>query len=179
MICWDSLGLLVFKNIIALIIEQRWLCSSRSKDILPPVLIQCRQHRWSTQPLSVLRTAAKDAQGDFYKQFVICNKSWYIYSHKIFSGVVEKCSMPSRCSARPRYIYLPEEKVPSQKELDFCAWRWPLLDAKDKKVERNIWFTFIHYPSDIKTVKVYHKACFTCGNCKRPLDRLTFMSKLK
>ena len=73
--------------------------------------------------------------------------------NNFFSGVVEKCSTPSRCSARPRYIYLPEEKVPSQKELDFCAWRWPLLDAKDKKVERNIWLTFIHYPSDIKTVK--------------------------
>ena len=77
---WDSLGLLVFKNIIALIIEQRWLCSSRSKDILPPVLIQCRQHRWSTQPLSVLRTAAKDAQGDLYKQFVICFKFWYVFT---------------------------------------------------------------------------------------------------
>ena len=99
--------------------------------------------------------------------------------NNFFSGVVEKCSTPSRCSARPRYIYLPEEKVPSQKELDFCAWRWPLLDAKDTKVERNIWLNFINYPSDIKIVKVYHKACFTCGNCKRPLDRLTFMSKLK
>ena len=63
--------------------------------------------------------------------------------------------------------------------LNFCSWRWPLLDAKDTKVERNIWLNFIHYPSDIKIVKVYHKACFTCGNCKKPLDRLTFISKLK
>ena len=81
LIRWDSLGLLAFKNIIALTIKQCWLCSSRSKDILPPVLIQCRQHRWSTQPLSALRTAAKDAQGDFYKQFVI---SFDMYSYNKF-----------------------------------------------------------------------------------------------
>ena len=28
-----------------------------------------------------------------------------------------------------------------------------------------------HYP-----MQVYHKACFSCGNCKRPLDRLTLIT---
>ena len=28
-------------------------------------------------------------------------------------------------------------------------------------------------PENIRHVQVYHKACFSCGNCKRPLDRLT------
>ena len=112
---WDSLGPLVFKNIIALIIEQRWLCSSRSKDILPPVLIQCRQHRWSTQPLSALRTAAKDAQGDFYKQFVICV---LIYIHTIIFQVWWK-SVPRRADVQQDagiFIW-HRKKLRSQKEL--------------------------------------------------------------
>ena len=53
-------------------------------------------------------------------------------------------------------VCLSEEKSAFTKRvtfaLNFCSWRLPLLDAKDTKVERNIWLYFVDHPRDIKIV---------------------------